>query len=74
MRDLNDSRTTCRSSFSYTKEDILKYLNDPLRYESELRKACVDIYTASSHFRRLIQYFTMLTDWAYVISPTTTKA
>ena len=27
------------------------------------------IYNASSHFRRLIQYFVGLTDWAYIVEP-----
>lgn len=68
MRDLN--RRDYRPTFKkYSKEDILKFLEDPYTYEKELRDACITVYGVSSYFRRLIQYFTMLTDLAYVVSP-----
>jgi len=53
----------------YTKDDIARFLKDPYKHEKELRKAVIYIYGASSHFRRLIQYFTGLSDLAYVVSP-----
>lgn len=55
--------------YKYTKDDISDYLADPYRYEDELRRAVVYIYGASSHFRRMIQYFVSLSDLAYVVSP-----
>lgn len=68
MRDLN--QYTGAPTFSlYTKDDIAKYLANPYRYEKQLRKAVQHIYNASSHFRRLIQYFVGLTNWAYLIEP-----
>lgn len=67
-RDLNNN--TNAPTFSlYKKDDIATYLTDPYRYEKQLRKAVTYIYGASSHFRRLIQYFTGLSDFAYVVSP-----
>ena len=67
-RDLNNN--TNAPTFSlYKKDDIATYLPDPYRYEKQLRKAVTYIYGASSHFRRLIQYFTGLSDFAYVVSP-----
>lgn len=53
----------------FTKDDIAKYLADPKTYEKELRKAVIYVYGASSHFRRLIQYFVGLSDLAYIIEP-----
>jgi hypothetical protein len=68
MRDLNNYSPT--SIFTlFTKEDIAKYLKNPLQYEKQLRKAVVYIYGASPHFRRLIQYFAGLSDLSYVVSP-----
>lgn len=67
-RDLNNNRNTPTFSL-YTKDDITKYLSNPYTYEDQLRDAVIYIYGASSHFRRLIQYFTSLTDLAYVVSP-----
>lgn len=67
-RDLNNN-TTSPTFSKYTKDNIATYLSNPYKYQKELRAAVVYIYGASSHFRRLIQYFTGLTDWAYVVSP-----
>lgn len=68
MRDLN--QYTNAPTFSlFTKDDIAKYLSNPYKYEKQLRKAVQYIYNASSHFRRLIQYFVGLTNWAYLIMP-----
>lgn len=67
-RDLNNYTST--PSFSlYSKDEINSYLSDPYTYEEEIRNAVIYMYGASSHFRRLIQYFAGLSDLAYVISP-----
>ena len=68
IRDLNSNVST-PVFYLYTKDDIAKYLSNPYRYEKQLRRAVIYIYGASSHFRRLIQYFTGLTDWAYIVEP-----
>lgn len=67
-RDLNSNVKT-PTFYRYTKDDITSYLQNPYTYEKNLRDAVTYIYGASSHFRRLIQYFTSLTDLAYVVSP-----
>ena len=69
-RDLNEYRATYGPSFfMYRKDDINRFLSNPYKFEKELRKAILYIYCASPHFRRLIQYFTSLTDLAYIVSP-----
>lgn len=68
MRDLNNNTSTPTFSL-YTKDNITEYLTNPYTYQTQLRRAVTYIYGASSHFRRLIQYFTGLTDFAYVVSP-----
>lgn len=69
MRDLNNNTNTPTFSL-YSKDDIQTYLQNPYTYEKQLRKAVVYLYGASPHFRRLIKYFTGLSDLAYVVSPT----
>lgn len=67
-RDLNNN--TVVPTFSlYSKDDIQLYLSNPYTYEKQLRKAVIYIYGASSHFRRLIQYFVGLSDLAYIVEP-----
>lgn len=68
LRDLNNY-TNAPTFTLFTKDDIAKYLTNPYRYEKQLRMAVKYIYNASSHFRRLIQYFVGLTLWAYVVEP-----
>lgn len=67
-RDLNNNTNTPTFSV-YSKEDIQTYLSNPYTYEKQLRKAVIYIYGASSHFRRLIQYFVGLSDLAYIVEP-----
>ena len=67
-RDMNNN--TSSPTFSlYSKDNITEYLKNPYTYQQQLRKAVTYIYGASPHFRRLIQYFTGLSDLAYVVSP-----
>lgn len=67
-RDLNNNNSTPTFSL-YSKDNITEYLKNPYTYQQQLRNAVTYIYGASPHFRRLIQYFTGLTDLAYVVSP-----
>lgn len=67
-RDLNNNTSTPTFSL-YTKDEVAEYLTNPYTYQTQLRRAITYIYGASSHFRRLIQYFTGLSDLSYVISP-----
>ena len=53
----------------FTKGKIIAMLENPESNEKLLRSAIRYIYGASSHFRRLIQYFVSLSDFAYVVEP-----
>lgn len=68
MRDLNDT-TTSPSFYLYSKDEVVGFLKNPYRNEKQLRRAVTYLYGASSHFRRLVQYFVSLSDLAYVVSP-----
>lgn len=71
MRDLNDYRRIHRDLpwFIYTRDQIKKFLADPITFRRELRKAVSYLYCVSSHFRRLILYFAGLSDLSYVVAP-----
>lgn len=68
MRDLN-GRNAKPQFYMYTREQVSRFLKNPAQYEKELRRAVTYLYGASSHFRRLIQYFVALSDLSYVITP-----
>ena len=55
--------------FPYKRKDVMKYMRDPAHHEKQLRRAMNAVYTSSTHFRRLIQYFVGLTDWSYIVQP-----
>lgn len=67
-RDLNKN-TESPNFFMYTKDQIASFLKNPYKNEKQLRNAVIYLYGASSHFRRLIQYFVALSDLAYVVGP-----
>lgn len=67
-RDLN-GRSNSQSFFVYTRDDVSKFIKNPVQFEKNLRDAVIYLYGASSHFRRLIQYFASLSDLSYVVSP-----
>ncbi len=67
-RDLNGiSRSP--SFYLYDKDQITEFLQNPYANEKQLRNAVIYLYGASSHFRRLIQYFASLSDLSYIVSP-----
>lgn len=72
-RDLNSGTDytgiRAHSCCRYKKEDIMHAIRHPAQHEVLLRDACLNIYESSPHFRRLIQYFVMLNDLSYVVSP-----
>lgn len=68
LRDLNGA-TTAPTFYLYSKDQITEFLKNPYTNEKNIRNAVIYIYNASSHFRRLIQYFSSLSDLAYIVSP-----
>lgn len=69
VNDLNSYRRRFPHRHHFTRDDIARYLRHPERHVHELRDAVNYVYRASSHFRRIIQYFVGLSDLSYVVSP-----
>lgn len=67
-RNLN-GRSTDISPHLYTKAEILEFLKAPDKNEKPIRDACINAYQTSPHFRRLVEYFVMLSDLVYVVAP-----
>ena len=68
QRDLNNLTSTPVFPL-YTRVNIIEYLKNPYKYSKQLRNASIYLYGASPHYRRLIQYFVGLNDFAYIVSP-----
>lgn len=70
LRDLNNTAANKAPSFYlYSKEKIQEFLKNPYKNQKQLRDAAIYLYGASSHFRRLINYFAGLSDLSFVVSP-----
>jgi len=66
----NQPTSSNNASFTkYSREQIMNWLQNPAANEKNLRNASVFMYLASSHYQRLLQYFSGLLMWRYVISP-----
>lgn len=68
LRDLNGNGSS-PSFYLYTRDRITEFLKNPSSNEKNIRDSVIYIYGASSHFRRLIQYFSSLSDLSYIVSP-----
>lgn len=53
----------------YPKESILKFMDNPQKFEKELRSVSIALYNASSHYRRLIKYFADMLTLDYIVAP-----
>lgn len=68
----NPQKSSSKTSYSfstYSKEDIIKWLQKPSNNEKSLRDASISLYLSSMHYQRLINYYANLLLWQYVISP-----
>lgn len=69
LQDLRSNKKESVFFSKYTKEDIVSHLKSPQLREKQLRNAVNFIYGASSHFRRLVNYFAKMSLLSYIIVP-----
>ena len=69
LRDLEKSNKATAFFQKYSKEDITKWLSSPEQNEKQLRNASIYLYNASSHYRRLINYFAKMATFSYIVVP-----
>ena len=69
--DISSGRKNTTVSFqSYTKSDILQWLQSPETYEKSLRDISIEKYNTSTQYKRLINHLGGLLLWNYTLSPT----
>jgi len=69
LRDLENSNQQATFFKKYKKDDVIKWLESPEKYEKELRNASIYLYNASNHYKRLVQYFGKMALFAYIAIP-----
>ncbi|EOO11466.1 hypothetical protein [Bacillus cereus] len=65
--DINESSRT--KSLNFTKDDIRRWIENPDKNEDKLIEVSRYLYTFSSPYKRLIDYFSQLPLWTYVVEP-----
>lgn len=67
-KDLNSThQPTYTFNKNFKKEDVVKWLENPQKYEKKLRDLSKFLYNSSSHYRRLIDYFATMLTFDYVV-------
>ena len=70
IQDLINSRNESIIYNKYSKEDIVKMLENPQKNEAQIRDLSGFIYLVSSHYRRLVDYYSTILLYNYAIVPT----
>ncbi len=67
-RDLNEHKIA-NSTFNrtYKKSEVINWLANPGRYEKQLRNLSRFLFDSSSHYKRLIDYFSTMLTFDYVV-------
>lgn len=65
--DSNTSKTSL--TVKYTKEQIIGFLENPKKFESQLRQLSQYLYHVSPNYKRLVQYFAGMLRFDYIVEP-----
>jgi hypothetical protein len=69
VKDLTGTNNDTTYFRKFSKDDVITYLEKPESNETNLRNMSRFLYNASPHYRRLINYFSKLLTFDYVIEP-----
>lgn len=70
IQDLINSRNESVIYKKYSKEKIANMLESPQKNEKEIRELSNFIYLVSSHYRRLVDYYSTILLYNYTVVPT----
>lgn len=70
VQDLINSKNESVIYKKYTKEKIVNMLENPQKNEEQLRELSRFIYLVSSHYRRLVDYYSTILLYNYTVVPT----
>lgn len=69
-KDLNSSQQILFTFHkNFTKDDVIKWMANPQKYEKQLRNLSRFLYDTSSHYKRLVQYFSTMATFDYYVEP-----
>lgn len=71
LQDLQNNKDESVIYRKYKKGEVIKLLENPQKHEKELRELSNYLYIVSSHYRRLVDYFSHILLYNYNVIPTT---
>ncbi|WJV20702.1 hypothetical protein QU593_09830 [Rossellomorea marisflavi] len=69
LNDLNNTTNKSSLTIKYTKEQIMNFLDNPRNSQKQLRDLSEYLYMVSSNYKRLIQYFSGMLRFDYIVEP-----
>ena len=69
INDLNDATPSSAINKKYTKDDIIRFMQNPRKNQKQLREVSRYLYEASPNYKRLILYFACLPTFDYIVEP-----
>jgi hypothetical protein len=69
MHDLEKASSKTSITVKYTKEQIIRFLDNPKKFQKELRNLSEYLYIVSPNYKRLILYFAGMLRFDYVVEP-----
>lgn len=69
LRDLENNKDYNPTYRKYTKDQVVRYLENPATNEKQLRQMSQYLFNVSNYYRRLIQYFANMSTFSYIIMP-----
>ena len=70
IQDLINNRNESVIYKKYPKERVVSFLERPQQHEKEIRELSCFLYQVSSHYRRLVDYYSSILLYNYVVIPT----
>lgn len=55
--------------YKYSKDDVSRYLKQPILYAKELRDVSIYMYANSMHYYNLINFYALMPTWDYTVTP-----
>lgn len=68
-RDLNKNRYREVYFLKYSKEQVIQFVQNPAKWQRQLREISNNLYNISLQYKRIVNYFASMPKFSYVVEP-----
>ncbi len=68
-KDLNNNKYREMYFLKYSKEQIIEFVQNPYRWQRQLREISNNLYNVSPQYKRLVNYFATMPTFDYIVEP-----